>query len=310
MDTTTTISGLDSIGSINPAADVLAIDSASLSTTYKVTPNALFGITGLVVGTTDSQTLTNKTITAPAISAPVLSGTVTGTYTLGGTPTFPSSVATLTDIQTLTNKTLTAPIISGGSISNTSLNVDSISGFTSSTIVTVGGVQMNNGQIGTAASVTSNAIATGAVIPNSLQASTGTGWAPVTWTPTLTNIVLGNGLQTAYYIQVGKLIFWYWQLILGTTSSMGTGPVVTLPLPTTPFYLSNAKIGHGSFKSGSTDGYLTANAGGSSTTFSPVVMAASNAYVGPQTQITSSVPGAWSGSASDYMDLSGFYWTP
>lgn len=71
---------------------------------------------GAVVGTTDSQTLTNKTITspiltgtatgtytlagtptitAPAISAPVLSGTATGTYTLGGTPT------------------ITAPILSG-----------------------------------------------------------------------------------------------------------------------------------------------------------------------------------------------------
>lgn len=35
---------------------------------------------------TTAQTLTNKTITAP-----VLSGTVTGTYTLGGTPTIPAS---------------------------------------------------------------------------------------------------------------------------------------------------------------------------------------------------------------------------
>jgi len=37
---------------------------------------------GAVVGTTDTQTLTNKTLTAP-----VLSGTATGTYTLAGTPT-------------------------------------------------------------------------------------------------------------------------------------------------------------------------------------------------------------------------------
>lgn len=62
---------------------------------------------GTIVGTTDSQTLTNKTLTAP-----IVNGSITGTYTLAGTPTFPSSVATLTGSQTLTNKTLTSPIIS------------------------------------------------------------------------------------------------------------------------------------------------------------------------------------------------------
>ncbi len=55
------------------------------------------------VTTTDSQTLTNKTL-----SSPVLSGTITGTYTLGGTPTFPSTVVTTTGSQTLTNKNMTS----------------------------------------------------------------------------------------------------------------------------------------------------------------------------------------------------------
>ena len=75
-----------------------------------------------LVTLTGSETLTNKTLTAPVlggtitgtytlagtptIASPVLSGTVTGTYTIGGTPSFPSSIVTLTDAQTLTNKTL------------------------------------------------------------------------------------------------------------------------------------------------------------------------------------------------------------
>ena len=50
-----------------------------------------------VVTTTATQTLTGKTLTAP-----VLSGTVTGTYTLGGTPTFPSTVVSTTGAQAVT----------------------------------------------------------------------------------------------------------------------------------------------------------------------------------------------------------------
>lgn len=59
-----------------------------------------------LVGRSTTDTLTNKTLTSP-----VLGGTVTGTYTLGGTPTFPAAVVTLTGTQTLTNKTLTAPTL-------------------------------------------------------------------------------------------------------------------------------------------------------------------------------------------------------
>lgn len=59
-----------------------------------------------------TESLSNKTL-----ASPVLSGTITGTYTIGGTPTFPATVVLTTATQTLTNKTLTAPIIS--TISNT-----------------------------------------------------------------------------------------------------------------------------------------------------------------------------------------------
>lgn len=65
---------------------------------------------GLIVGTTDTQTLTNKTLTTPIIST--ISNT--GTLTL---PTTTDTLVGRATTDTLTNKTLTAPIIS--TISNT-----------------------------------------------------------------------------------------------------------------------------------------------------------------------------------------------
>ena len=65
---------------------------------------------GTIVGTSDSQTLTNKTLTSPVIS------TISNT----GTITLPTSTTTLVGTNTtdtLTNKTLTSPVIS--TISNT-----------------------------------------------------------------------------------------------------------------------------------------------------------------------------------------------
>lgn len=66
--------------------------------------------TGIVVGTTDSQTLTNKTLTTPIIS----SISNTGTLTL---PTSTDTLVGRATTDTLTNKTLTLPVIS--TISNT-----------------------------------------------------------------------------------------------------------------------------------------------------------------------------------------------
>lgn len=50
------------------------------------------------------------------------------------------------------------------------------------------------------------------------------------WTPTLTNLTLGNGTQTAKYRRVGKTVDFVWRLTLGSTSAVGTTPSFTLPV--------------------------------------------------------------------------------
>lgn len=57
--------------------------------------------------------------------------------------------------------------------------------------------------------------------------------APVTtwrdWTPTLTNITQGNGTVDARYCIFGKIVFFYFQFALGSTSAMGTNPTISTP---------------------------------------------------------------------------------
>lgn len=237
--------------SIDPTNDYFLLEQSGV---YKrINRLVMLGITGSPVGTSDSQTLTNKSIantntltikdgsftiqnTSDTTKQVVFSaaGVTTGTTRTITLPNATSTLATLAGTETLTNKSITGATLSGGTIDNATITVDSISGHTTSTLVTVGGIQLNNGVITTANAVTATSIAVGAVQPQALVTGTGTGWAWSSWIPTWTNVTTGNGVVVATYIQIGKTVSFKLRFTLGSSSSVGSGNTnFTLPVTAT-----------------------------------------------------------------------------
>ena len=54
------------------------------------------------------------------------------------------------------------------------------------------------------------------------------GWT--TWTPSYTNLTVGNGTVVSRYRQVGKMVDVFFMFTLGSTSTIGSDPRFTLPV--------------------------------------------------------------------------------
>lgn len=80
-------------------------------------------------------------------------------------------------------------------------------------------------------------------------APTDTDWTD--YTPTLTNITEGNGSKNARYMQLGKLVVVQFSLLFGSTSAMGSGPTISLPVTAkadmSPAAIPYLPLGHVSF---------------------------------------------------------------
>jgi hypothetical protein len=63
------------------------------------------------------------------------------------------------------------------------------------------------------------------------------------FTPTFTNFTLGNGAISASYATDGKIVHYTGSVQLGSTSSMGTSPVITLPVTSSMAFALNMGTG-------------------------------------------------------------------
>lgn len=303
-----TIMDLTALTSVDRAADYFEIADASDSNASKRTNiNSMLDLTSHPVGIDDIQTLTNKTLTSPTISSPVLSGTITGTYTLGGTPTLPASVVTLTGSQTLTNKTLTSPAINTATISNPTITVDSISEFTAANGVSIDSLNIKDGKLNTNNSVVTTNITDDAVTPAKLVAGSGTAWTWTSWTPTWTNLTVGNGTVNAKYVQTGKTVQGSIRFNLGSTSAVSGS--VTFTLPVTSVALTSASGRQPIGQVWIIDPSAQAVFGGgtaldTTTTAIAYVMGAAGTYIN-RTVLSSTVPMTW--TEGDELQINFFY---
>jgi cytoskeletal protein CcmA (bactofilin family) len=130
--------------------------------------------TGDIVGTTDTQTLSNKTIS-------LSNNTLTGTATQFNAAVTDTDFATLTGTETLTNKTLTTPIISGIRPSSGQLQ----------TVPTGTGTLVSSNSVGV---VTTGMIADETIVNADISASAAIAISKLA-ASTISGISLGNSLN-------------------------------------------------------------------------------------------------------------------
>lgn len=191
--------------------------TGSVNTTLPAASGTLFTLTG-------SVTLTNKTF-----ASPTLSGTVTGTYTIGGTPTYPSGTTLASPVL---SGNITGTYTIGGNPTFTSPTV-AASTFTSPSFknltVSSGPLTLTSGQI------TFNAtpgIGSSATVSNDLY-----DYEEGTWTPTISADTPGD-LSVAYttrlgtYTKIGNLITLTFIIVTSTfTHTTASGALVVSGIP-------------------------------------------------------------------------------
>lgn len=125
-----------------------------------------------------------------------------------------------------------------------------------------------------------------------------------TFSPSWTNLTVGNGTVTGFYQQDGNVVNFHLEIVFGTTTSIA-GSVSFSPPISHGTYPTNSPIGIVRMQSGGVV-YFGALLTTASTTFVIVVNNASSTYL-QNTALSSTIPGTWTTGDSIY--IQGSYFT-
>lgn len=133
------------------------------------------------------------------------------------------------------------------------------------------------------------------------DALTGIQAAWSTWVPTLTNLTQGNGTVSARFNRVGKTVDFMFSFVLGSTSAVGTQPIISLPVTAQAAAEYRFNVG---FKDASASGnYLGTTFGMTTTTVSLAYTGGANGILpGP---VSAALPFTW--AVSDSIVVNGNY---
>lgn len=122
------------------------------------------------------------------------------------------------------------------------------------------------------------------------------------YTPTFTNLSVGNGTLTGRYTTKGKTCFFNWKIIFGTTTSVSG--LIIYSLPVTANFSENVEIGMMYAADATGSAYMGFSRIGSTTTAYIIATTVSGSYV-IETVTSATVPFTW--ATSDVLSVNGLY---
>lgn len=125
------------------------------------------------------------------------------------------------------------------------------------------------------------------------------------WTPTWTNLTVGNGTVTAKYVQVGKSIQFKLSLVFGSSTAVSGSVSVTLPVTSTALVGSGVPLGSARLIDISAGLFYVGFATHLSTTTMKVSWSGASGSGQIETNLSNVSPVTW--AVSDEFQINGFY---